>query len=72
MVPLEDLLGIVEQPNLPGTVETHPNWQQRLPRDAVDMLGAKEISGRLHGLRAARGAALAPTFKAPQQKATSP
>lgn len=30
-VSLEDLLGVVEQPNIPGTVDEHPNWRQRLP-----------------------------------------
>ena len=30
-VPLEDLLGLeVEQPNLPGTIDEHPNWRRRL------------------------------------------
>ncbi len=54
MVPLEDLLGIVEQPNLPGTIEVHPNWQQRLPQDAVDMLGTDETAQRLASLKKAR------------------
>jgi 4-alpha-glucanotransferase len=27
----EDLFGVEDQPNLPGTVAQHPNWQQRLP-----------------------------------------
>lgn len=31
LLPLEDALGLSEQPNLPGTVHEHPNWQQRLP-----------------------------------------
>ncbi len=35
LLPLEDALGLTEQPNLPGTVHEHPNWQQRLP-DAED------------------------------------
>jgi 4-alpha-glucanotransferase len=30
-VSLEDLLGVVDQPNIPGTVNEHPNWRQRLP-----------------------------------------
>ncbi|RKP47644.1 4-alpha-glucanotransferase [Trinickia fusca] len=35
--PLEDLLGLVEQPNLPGTIDEHPNWRRRLdkPIDAL-------------------------------------
>lgn len=31
MVQLEDLVGQVEQVNLPGTVHEHPNWQRKLP-----------------------------------------
>jgi 4-alpha-glucanotransferase len=31
VVAIEDLLGIADQPNIPGTVEEHPNWRQRLP-----------------------------------------
>lgn len=30
-VQLEDLLGLEEQPNLPGTTAEHPNWRRRLP-----------------------------------------
>lgn len=29
-VQLEDLTGEIEQPNLPGTTDEHPNWQRRL------------------------------------------
>lgn len=28
---LEDFLGLVDQPNIPGTVDEHPNWRRRLP-----------------------------------------
>jgi 4-alpha-glucanotransferase len=31
VVAIEDLLGIADQPNIPGTVEEHANWRQRLP-----------------------------------------
>jgi 4-alpha-glucanotransferase len=31
LIPLEDLLGHVEQSNLPGTTTEHPNWRRRLP-----------------------------------------
>lgn len=33
LLPVEDALGVAEQVNLPGTVGTHPNWRQRLPRE---------------------------------------
>jgi 4-alpha-glucanotransferase len=29
-VSLEDLLGVVPQPNIPGTIDEHPNWRQRM------------------------------------------
>ncbi|WEX10433.1 4-alpha-glucanotransferase [Chelativorans sp. AA-79] len=28
---MEDLLGLPEQPNIPGTIDEHPNWRRRLP-----------------------------------------
>jgi 4-alpha-glucanotransferase len=31
VVSIEDLLGVREQVNLPGTVNEHPNWRHRLP-----------------------------------------
>ena len=45
LAPLEDLLGLVEQPNFPGTVDTHPNWIQRLPVDA-ERLFEQEATGQ--------------------------
>ncbi len=38
-ISLEDLLGVVDQPNIPGTVNEHPNWRQRLPI-AIDQIAA--------------------------------
>lgn len=40
LVQIEDLLGELEQPNLPGTVNEHPNWRRRLPV-TVEALGAR-------------------------------
>lgn len=35
IVPAEDLLGLTEQPNLPGPTDAvHPNWRRRLPENA--------------------------------------
>jgi 4-alpha-glucanotransferase len=31
VVSAEDILEVIEQPNLPGTIDQHPNWRQRLP-----------------------------------------
>ncbi|MFT5161442.1 MAG: 4-alpha-glucanotransferase [Alteromonadaceae bacterium] len=31
LIPLEDAIGLQEQVNIPGTIDEHPNWLQRLP-----------------------------------------
>ncbi len=31
VLPAEDICGLEEQPNLPGTIDEHPNWRRRLP-----------------------------------------
>ena len=31
MVQLEDVLGVVDQVNVPGTTEQYPNWRRKLP-----------------------------------------
>jgi 4-alpha-glucanotransferase len=32
IVPIEDLIGQTEAPNMPGTIDEHPNWRRRLPQ----------------------------------------
>jgi 4-alpha-glucanotransferase len=54
ILPLEDALGLVEQPNVPGTVETHPNWRRRMPAPAGLMLDDPTVAKRLATLHAAR------------------
>jgi 4-alpha-glucanotransferase len=39
-VSMEDLLGVIDQPNIPGTIDEHPNWRQRLPV-TLDKIAAK-------------------------------
>lgn len=43
-ISLEDLLGVVEQPNIPGTVNEHPNWRQRLPLTIDAMAAAIDVA----------------------------
>jgi 4-alpha-glucanotransferase len=38
-ISLEDLLGVIDQPNIPGTVNEHPNWRQRMPV-AIDQIAS--------------------------------
>ncbi len=57
LLPMEDAIGTVEQPNLPGTYEQHPNWRRRLPERAERLLSAPAVARRLAAIRAARGGA---------------
>ena len=54
LLPLEDALGHLEQPNLPGTVSEHPNWRRRILIDAGKICREKVVAGRLRLLAAAR------------------
>ncbi|WP_321797411.1 4-alpha-glucanotransferase [Burkholderia sp. BCC1988] len=55
IVPLEDLLALDAQPNLPGPPRGHPNWLRRLPR-AVDALFDADVRRRIAALERARRA----------------
>lgn len=55
VVPMEDLCGETEQPNLPGTTEGHPNWQRRMAADSAALLERADVAQRLVLLRTARG-----------------
>ncbi len=54
MLPLEDALGLVEQPNLPGTLDEHPNWRRRMPADVDRVLEEGATPQRLAALNEAR------------------
>ncbi|HBK09017.1 MAG TPA: 4-alpha-glucanotransferase [Acetobacteraceae bacterium] len=54
LIPLEDLLGQVEQPNLPGTVTEHPNWRRRLPLPADEVLADEAVARRIDSVAAER------------------
>lgn len=55
LLPLEDALALEEQPNLPGTIDEHPNWRRRYQREAGMLLDAPEVLRRVETL-AKRGA----------------
>lgn len=54
IVPMEDVAALAEQPNLPGTVEGHPNWRRRLPDTTEALLKRPAVARRLAGLAEAR------------------
>jgi 4-alpha-glucanotransferase len=47
-VALEDLLGVIDQPNIPGTINQHPNWRQRLPVAVDNMTEAIDLAALKH------------------------
>ena len=56
VIALDDILGVTDQINIPGTVEQHPNWRRKLPVAIEDWSGmtACGASPRL-SRRAGRG-----------------
>src|SRR5690606_28454893 len=60
MVQPEDWLGVVDQINLPGTVDEHPNWRRKLPM-TIDELGTDSMGEQLASvLGQARGGPAGP------------
>lgn len=47
IIPIEDALGIRDQPNVPGTTDEKPNWRHRLAGDAQSLLDDEKTSRRL-------------------------
>ncbi|GGI20964.1 4-alpha-glucanotransferase [Oxalicibacterium faecigallinarum] len=56
IIPLEDVLGLLEQPNVPNTIDEHPNWRRRLPETTDHMLDRGDVAQRLSILEKARQA----------------
>lgn len=52
MAAAEDVLGVAEQPNLPGTIDEHPNWRRRLPE--VDLATDAKARARIAKLVGSR------------------
>ena len=54
IVPLEDIVGTTEQPNLPGTIDQHPNWRRRFKLPADQILKQPAAERRLRRLNRRR------------------
>ena len=54
IMPLEDLVGLVEQPNLPGTIDEHPNWRRRMPDATRPLLDRPDVAARLQRITTER------------------
>jgi len=54
-VRLEEIFGVPEQQNLPGTKKEHPNWRVKLPLTLDQMEGSPEPPRLAARLNKARG-----------------
>ncbi|MFN4014724.1 MAG: 4-alpha-glucanotransferase [Reyranella sp.] len=54
LAPLEDLLGLADQPNLPGTIDEHPNWRRRLEPPAAELFDDPVVARRAAAIVARR------------------
>jgi 4-alpha-glucanotransferase len=54
LLPVEDAIGAAEQPNLPGTIDEHPNWRRRLPDTVEALFERPDLRSRLAALAAGR------------------
>ena len=52
MVQLEDLLGVHEQMNLPGTTNQYPNWRRKLPLDIAALFAEPAVVRTLAAINA--------------------
>lgn len=54
MIGFEDLLGIEEQANVPGTTDEHPNWRRKLPQELDRLLADARVGAALRVLNEER------------------
>jgi 4-alpha-glucanotransferase len=45
VVGLEDVLGMKDQPNIPGTIDEYPNWRRKYPVDLEDLTASDVLDG---------------------------
>ena len=54
LVQPEDVFGVLEQTNIPGTITEHPNWRHKLPINLADWRDHEPLSELADALRAER------------------
>ena len=70
--PLEDLLAQVEQPNLPGSIDEHPNWRRRVSLPIDELFADGTFCDRLLAVdRERRAATAAVSVPVPSANASS-
>jgi 4-alpha-glucanotransferase len=51
---IEDLLGMIDPVNVPGTDREYPNWQRKVPVDIEDIAQRADLAAQLDEIRLAR------------------
>lgn len=54
LIPLEDMLELIEQVNIPGTIDQHPNWRQKLPVSMEDFWQTASVNSIAKAMKQAR------------------
>lgn len=54
LIPLEDAIECEEQVNIPGTIDQHPNWLQKLPVSLEDLFQTDSVDQIVNTMRQAR------------------
>jgi 4-alpha-glucanotransferase len=54
MLGIEDLVGVEDQANLPGTIDEHPNWRRRLPKTLDEIMADPHVADAVRILNAER------------------
>ena len=56
LVAIEDLVGLEQAPNLPGTIDEHPNWRRRMPASPDTLFADPAVAARIATLAKERSA----------------
>lgn len=61
---LEDVFGQLDQVNLPGSIDEHPNWRRKLPLDLEHWSDEPRVETLIEAVRGERGRAVDPLVTA--------
>jgi 4-alpha-glucanotransferase len=54
LIQIEDLIGMTDPVNVPGTHTEHPNWQRKVTLNTADIFARSDVAEILDGMRRAR------------------
>jgi (1->4)-alpha-D-glucan 1-alpha-D-glucosylmutase len=67
LVQLEDLVGQLDQVNVPGTTDEYPNWRRKLPVTLADLFADPEVRQTVTALTQERGPGAKPAPNSPDE-----